>query len=297
MAILPTIGPIVCISIPVPDLDGAAALYTEWFEYQEQARGNFPNGIVIRQNLPKLAGRAWRYLTPSASDSLLGGLRLIDAGPIPSTSSPLTSIGWAAAELSVMDVDGLAARLARSPLKIIGPPHALESNAAIKAMQVAGPYGEVFYLTDVRAYEGPLSLTSATCPIDRTFIAVLATHDLDTARDFYETRYATRRISDHEVTIPVLNHAFDAPAGSRFRISSQQLAGGSLIEIDEFPLTAKRRALLSCGLPTGIAMVTLATEEAAKNFIEITDIVGGYGDIVTGRAGELIECVSRPIDL
>ena len=196
-----------------------------------------------------------------------------------------------------MDVDGLAARLARSPLKIIGPPHALESNAAIKAMQVAGPYGEVFYLTDVRAYEGPLSLTSATCPIDRTFIAVLATHDLDTARDFYETRYATRRISDHEVHIPVLNHAFDAPAGSRFRISSQQLAGGSLIEIDEFPLTAKRRALLSCGLPTGIAMVTLATEEAAKNFIEITDIVGGYGDIVTGRAGELIECVSRPIDL
>ena len=112
MAILPAIGPIVCISIPVPDLDGAAALYTEWFEYQEQARGNFPNGIVIHQNLPKLAGRAWRYLTPSASDSLLGGLRLIDAGPIPSTSSPLTSIGWAAAELSVMDVDGLAARLA-----------------------------------------------------------------------------------------------------------------------------------------------------------------------------------------
>ena len=297
MAILPAIGPIVCISIPVPDLDGAAALYTEWFEYQEQARGNFPNGIIIRQNLPKLAGRAWRYLTPSASDSLLGGLRLIDAGPIPSTSSPLTSIGWAAAELSVMDVDRLAARLARSPLKIIGPPHALESNAAIKAMQVAGPYGEVFYLTDVRAYEGPLSLTSATCPIDRTFIAVLATHDLDTARDFYETRYATRRISDHKVTIPVLNHAFDAPAGSRFRISSQQLAGGSLIEIDEFPLTAKRRALLSCGLPTGIAMVTLATEEAAKNFREIADIVGGYGDIVTGRAGELIECVSRPIDL
>ena len=51
------------------------------------------------------------------------------------------------------------------------------------------------------------------------------------------------------------------------------------------------------GMPTGIAMVTLATDEVAKNLTEIADIVGGYGDIVTGRAGELIECVSRPIDL
>lgn len=297
MVLSPAIGPIVCISIPVPDLQGAVELYGKWFKYQERARGHFTDSKVICQNLPKLAGRAWRYLTPSSPDSLFGGLRLIDAGPIPSTPSPLTTIGWAAAELSVKDVDGLATRLTGSPFKIIGPPGSLESNASIKAMQVAGPYGEVFYLADVGAYEGPLSLTRATCPIDRTFVAVLATHDLETTRDFYETRYATQRISDHEVTIPVLNQAFSAPAGTRFHISSQQLAGGSLIEIDELPLTAKRRAPLSSGLPAGIAMVTLATNEVAKNLTEIADIVGGCGNIVTGRAGELIEFVGRSIDL
>lgn len=291
MTPLPECGPIVCVSIPVPDLNVAAEVYAEWFRFQEIARGNFSDGVAEHWNLPGLAGRAWRYMASPGADSLMGGIRLIDSGSIPAPLPPLTSIGWAAAELSVMNVDRLAMQLQQSPFKIIGYPRALESNAEIRAMQVAGPYGEVFYLTDVRAYTGPLSLTGATCPIDHAFIAILAANNLKTARKFYETRYRTQRVSDDKIPIPVLNDAFGAPIGTLYHISSQQLAGGNLIEIDQYPPSAVAREPLSCGLPPGIAMVTVAMGGAAAQFRDLTDIIGGYGDTITGNAGELLENV------
>ena len=291
MAFLPELGPIVSITIPVPDLGVAEGLYAEWFGFRAIARGNFADAVAKHWNLPGLAGRAWRYLVSSGSASLLGGLRLIDSGPIPPPLPPLTSIGWAAAELSVMNVDKLSVHLQQSPFKIIGYPRALGSNAAIRAMQVAGPYGEVFYLTDVRAYKGPLSLNSATCPVDHTFIVVLAAKDLNTARRFYETRFGIRRVSDDKIVIPVLNDAFGAPTGTLYHISSQQLVGGNLIEIDEYPPTAVMREPLSCGLPPGIAMVTIAKEGAAARFRDVADLIGSCGDTIIGGAGELLESI------
>ena len=296
MPVRPTLGPVVCVSIQVPNLHEASRLYQRWFGYQEVCRGRFRHHDMRRWGLNKLANRSWRYLAPHGHPGP-GGIRLISGGAKSAKAKPLTSIGWAAAELSVIDVGAIASRLTSSPFLIIGAPRALGSNPAIKAMQVAGPHGEVFYLTDVRAYDGKLNLVKARHEFDKTFIVVLASKTFDETRNYYESRFQVKRISDHQVPIPVLNKQFDMMPETGWRIGSLQLSGSSLIEIDQYPEMAIEKSREIGGVPAGVSIVTFASELFPLHLVnraQLCELISGRGALTQGHAGEFLEFVMPP---
>ncbi len=204
-------------------------------------------------------------LSPPAG---VGGLLLIEAV---GTIAPLRSLGWAAAELSVADLAAVATRAAQHGFTLIGPPRALGSTASIAACQIVDPGGAAIYCADVRAYAGKADLTRAVEPVDRMFIAILATNDLAASRAWYAQRFGVTPISDHAVPIPVLSSAWQVDPATPWRISSQQLAGGCLVEIDQYPPDAPPRARDTRGLAGGVAAVAF---------------VAGTDAVMTGPSGE-----------
>jgi hypothetical protein len=289
----PALGPIVCVSIQVPSLSEASRLYQKWFGYREVTRGRFQPSNMRRWGLNKLANQAWRYLAPPGPPGP-GGIRLISGGGRASVNRPLTTIGWAAAELSVQDVDGIAKRLATSPFQIIGEPRPLGSNPAIKAMQIAGPWGEVFYLTDVRTYQGGLQLVKARHDFDRTFIMVLASRSFENTRRWYERHFHLSRVSDHAVNIPVLNRSFGLPLETEYRIGSLQLSGSCLVEIDQYPDAADEKPRKLHELTSGVAIVSLLADTKKRresDRVYLACLLSGSGTLMAGENQELLEIV------
>ncbi len=293
----PALGPLLAATMSVADLARSCDVYERWLGYGPEEEGRVSAALAATWAAPAAEGAPWALLAPASGAP--GGLRLVEA-PTVNGYRPLQSVGWAAAELTIMDVDGIAEELQASPFRIIGPPRALSSISAIKAMQMVGPDGEVIYLSDLRAYEGKFDVARATVPVDRAFIAILAARDLEATRVFYETHFHAQRMSDHEVVYPVLNDAFDCGADFRHRISSLQLGGQSVIEIDQYPDGAAARPAATGNLPPGMAMMTFATPALDQLGIEFLSPSESFAEapyngsrvaVCRGASGELIELV------
>ncbi|MEM7445988.1 MAG: VOC family protein [Pseudomonadota bacterium] len=285
------IGPLLAATIVTGDLDRACAAYSAGLGMERIAEGQIGDQLASLWQTPDLSDARWAYLAPG--DDSVGGLRLVEAPDPPPKVHPLTTFGWGAVELSVIEPERLKGPLEDAGFRILGAPRPLGSNPAIRAMQVAGPDGEVLYLTDVRAYEGSLDIHRATRPVDRAFIAVITCRDLPAARGFYEDRFAVRRVSDHEVDVPVLRDAMNLPDDGRIRISSLQMSGGCLIEHDQYPSSASERPT-AAGLPCGIAMMTLRADIADGTPINLPPYNGASVQLRRGHEGEWIELVGAP---
>ncbi|WP_306118926.1 MULTISPECIES: hypothetical protein [unclassified Roseitalea] len=250
-------GPILCVTVTTADLSTAVAVYNAGLGLVVVARGRITPALARLWDAPALDGAPWVLLAAKANGArATGGLRLVELACEPADGAPLASLGWAAAELSVIDTDARMAEACAAGFSELGAARALGSNGAIRAGQIAGPSGEALYLTDVRAYAGGLELCRARLPVERCFIAVLASGDLEADRAWLEDHAIGRRISDRPVDVPVLKRTMNLPDDHRIRISSLQLAGESLIEIDAYPSGVAERAGRQ-GWPLGVAMVTL----------------------------------------
>src|SRR5262249_4329774 len=95
------------------------------------------------------------------------------------------------------------------------------------------------------------------------FIAVLASADLEATRAWYIERFGVTQFSDHAVPIPVLTEAWQSPPDTRWRISSQQLSGDGLVEIDQYPKNTPQRERDELGLAGGIAAVGFSSDAEA----------------------------------
>jgi len=282
------LGPILHATIACRDLDRSLAAYRSLLGWPICDAGAISGAVAGFWRCPDLAGARWAMLGPD--ETALGCIRLVEIGAA-SPPVPLTTTGWAAAELSCADLDGLAATAPMAGFRVLGAPAPLGSNPAIRAMQLAGPDGEVLYLTDIRSYDGALDLYRAGRAADRVFIAVLASTDLEAARGFYENRYAAPRISDCEVAVPVLRAAQGLGGSATHRISSLQLAGSCLIECDGYPAASAPRGRAR-GLPLGVAMITAAGPAgAAGRVLDDAPYGGAAAVLATGAAGEWLEIV------
>ncbi len=246
-------GPILWITLSTPDLDASLWAWDAGLGLTVQERGIVSGTLAGAYGAPALSGARWALL-----GGRLGGIRLIETEAGADDDAPLASLGWAAAELSVADADAACGRAVRAGFGLLGAPRPLGSNPAIRAGQVAPPGGGALYLTDIRAYDGPLDLWRAGRAVDRAFIAVLATGEMEPDRDWLEAGGVGKKVTDRPVAVPVLQHSLGLAADATIRISSLQLAGGCLIEIDAYPDGTPDRAARG-GWPAGVAMVTLAT--------------------------------------
>lgn len=170
-------------------------------------------------------------------------------------------------------------------------------------MQVLGRAGEVLYLTQ-RGEVRNFAFRRVMGPVDRVFIAVLASPDLDAARAFYQTAFVVDRGLDVELPIKAINEAFGFPEGSKTRLrtvllhGSQEVAGK--IEIDQHPIGDAFRPVSAGALPPGVAMRSFETP--ALNEINVDFLSrpqssnhppydGRRAGVCRGTARELVELI------
>lgn len=214
-------------------------------------------------------------------------------------AKPFREIGWMALEVVVADVDSLANDLANSAFETFRPPANLDVSDAIRAMQVIGPAGEVLYLTQIGAEVPPFVLPVATCRVDHLFIPVMCCHDREAATAFYEAFPGTKAYR-FDTKITSLNKAYGYELDRRHPVSTVQLAGATMIEIDQIA-DAQARHFPSGSLPSGIAMITYAVDNIdslAVNWVSQPQVIPGVlyknrkAGLIRCPGGELIELVS-----
>lgn len=291
-----TMGPVQAGTLVTGDLSALEQAYRDWLEMTVVDRGELSSDLAVGWGMRELAGSPCSVL---ASASGVTWLRAIEQSGC-EAAQPLAWHGWLSLEVLVADVDALAARLENSPFRLIGPPANLDVSDAIRACQVVGPAGEVLYLTSVGAQVPPFDLPEAICPVDRLFIPVLAAPDRDTAMHFYRELSGSEPLA-FETRITVINRALGLPVTQRHPVATVQLAGKSLIEIDQLAGLVERPEMQS-GLVPGIAMVSfevdgldaIAAQPVAKPYcLDDAFYRGRRAALYRGAAGEWVELIER----
>jgi catechol 2,3-dioxygenase-like lactoylglutathione lyase family enzyme len=248
-------GPIVEVTVSTPAITADVELWHDVLGYSVVADGPLPEADAERWGTNALRGNRVVRLTPP--DAERGGVRLVEQAEI-AGYVPLRTYGWAAIELVVGDLAVVEPRLGAAS-KVLGRPSTVGGRqSGLRAMQVLTPGGVVLYVTQISSMPSGFDLPLTTGEVGRVFIAVVGTRDLDVTRRFLEDRLRSRRVTDHDLPVGVLNRAFGFAAGTRHRVSSVQLAGQSVIEIDQYPPEASERSVPSGCLPPGVAFVTIA---------------------------------------
>jgi hypothetical protein len=246
-------GPVLWATVATLNLEQSLAAWQTGLNLAQLDAGTLSEQLAQSYGDPDISGARWVLL---GGDT--GGVRLIEIAENKAAGGPLASLGWAAIEFSVTDLDLVIEQAVAAGFDLLGRPRALGSNPAIRAAQVAAPGGGVAYLTDIRAYDGPLDLYAARQLVDRVFITVLATDDLDRDRGWLAAEGVGRIVTDRAVAVPVLQKTLGLGADQTTRISSVQLADGCLIEVDAYPADVPSR-VAQPGWSPGMMMVTLAS--------------------------------------
>ncbi|MFL6118436.1 hypothetical protein [Actinophytocola sp.] len=255
------------------DLERSVTAYRDGLGFGVVAVGVIDDRTAARWLAPAVAGAP--YVTVASASGVGGVIQMVEGAATPGYL-PMRSFGWAALELSVADVDVVFAGLGagfttlRAPAPLTG-----RAGAVLRSAQVAGPTGEVLYLTEIRGELPPFELPGRPDPgvgaVDGVYGVVYAAEDLELARTWWEETFSVRRCSDRFGAIGVLNQAFGLPASAVHRLSSVQLAGRNLVEINQYPPLAVRRPVLSGALPPGVAVVVVDAPKSAPRVLVTPD--------------------------
>lgn len=289
---------VLAVTLVVPDLDAVEAAYTQWLDYRVAARDRVDAATALSWDAPAMTGRRALLLSPASGERVY--LRFVESAPLPGAEA-LRTLGWNATEILVQDPDALAARLADSPFRVIGPPANLAYNEHIRALQALGPAGELLYLTRIPPGKSLFELGSAATFVDRVFIVVAAGRDAAAMLAFHRDVLGMPVIDARPTTVGILNEAWGLPANHETLLGIARCPRGFLIEVDEYPPGAGPRPQRAGELPPGMAMVSfVATDLDAvrgRALAPPTALAGAPYDgrralTLRGAAGELIELVA-----
>ena len=267
----PRLGPALSATIVTSDLDHSTAAYAQHLGQRVLCEGHLDDAAAAALGWPSLAGNRETWMGNALEEPWL---RFIEA-PDAETLQPFTRYGWLSLEISVQDCDALGEALVDSPFEIIGPPADLAMSDAIRAMQVVGPSGEVLYLTEIKRPVPPFELPTARCPVDRLFIPVMLCPDRDAALAHYASLSGNDGLT-FDTKITVINRAHGLPIDTQHPVSTIQLEGNTLIEMDQVP--GLQPVPFNGAEPTtGIALVHFDHPDA--------------GGLSQGAAGERIELI------
>lgn len=287
-----------------PDLAAFEAAYVDWLGYRVRERGMINAALAASWALPAMAGRRYLTLASEGADDVY--IRAIETVGFPDYR-PLTTFGWNACEIIVDDVHAMADRLAPSPFVRVDGPNPLQFMPSIHAMQLAGPAGEILYLTCETGDRETSILPRPRAAIDRPFILVLAGGDFEGMRHWYRDRFDLRPRPIRDARVGIVQRAQGLAPEDSFPLTTLGLAEhGFLIELDGYPTGPGRvagpRPAAPGMLPQGNAMASFEIDDIALVAdIAISpaaprDEIGYDGRMVcaaVGPAGELIEFVAR----
>lgn len=289
---------IFAVTLVVPDLDAVEAAYTRWLDYRVEARGRVDTAIAHGWGAAAMAGRRQLLLAPASGERVY--LRFVESPPLDGTAA-LRTLGWNATEILVQDPDALAARLAASPFRVIGPPANLAYNEHIRALQALGPAGELLYLTRIPPGKSLFDLGSASTFVDRVFIVVVGGRSAAEMLEFYGTVLGMPVTEARPTTVGVLNDAWGLPPEHQTLLGIARFPRGFLVEVDEYPRGAGPRPQRPGELPPGMAIVSFVARDldsvAARALAPPAQLAAPPYDgrralTLRGAAGELIELVT-----
>lgn len=294
----PTLGVIRAVTYSVPDLRAIEQAYVGELGYTVAARPLIDRAEADAWGAPTMAGSQALLLAPASAEAV--HLRFIHDADAAGWEA-LTTFGWNATEFVVQDVEALATRLAGGAFfRVIGPPRPLTRFPMIRAMQALGPAGECCYFTQVGAGSG-LELAAARAFVGRVFIVVSGGPDVNRLLAAYAA-FANPRDPPVATPVSVISRFHGLPSGTMHRHALVRLTEGTLIELDEYPRSARVRPIVEGKLAPGMAMVTLSVDSSVEHFASeraliappaacrLPGITGTCG-CIRGAAGELIELV------
>lgn len=281
---------ICAVSYCVPDLREIEQAYTRDLGYEVVARTRIGPFEARAWDAPGTEGRPALILSPGSGEAVY--LRFIE-DPNAGDWRAFDTLGWNVTEFVVADVDALARRLEGSAFEIIGSPKPLTRFPMIRAMQAIGPAGEACYFTQIGAGSG-LDLAPARAFVGRVFIVVAAARRLE---DLVASYGAFRNAVDAASATPVavISRAYGLAPSTLHRHALVRLEGGTRIELDEYPQSARERTQREGMLPAGMAMVTFNADIMRRQSLVGPPALCGLPGPATqvaclrGAAGELIE--------
>ena len=274
------LGRISTVTITAPDLPAAVAAYQRYLGYRVVDDGALGRDIARAWGRPQLAAQRAVLLEPESGAETY--LRFVQ-GPAYVDHEPLSCVGWNAAELIVQDVDALAAELANSPFRIIGPPAGRSISEQVRAMQVVGPARELLYLTQVTQKLADFDTPEAASFVDRIFAVVLGGASLDALQDYYHVQFGVPRA-----------------AAATSVVSVMPLAAQCYIEADQMPPAAANRPCIPGQLPPGAAMVSFEIDQLPGQLpsslgpahrSQGLPYAGRRSQACVGATGELVELI------
>lgn len=227
------------MSVLAPSLRAAVRFCREGLGLSLLDEGRLDETSAAAWGAARRAGA--RVVVMGSQDHPLGALRYVEA-PDSWSGAPLRRLGWAASELVVPSLDAVERRLEALGLdgvRRLRPPGLLASGqGALRAAQWVGPAGEVLYLTEISGEVPGFWLPRSADAPTHLFALVAASVRLEATRSWLVELLRVPVASDHPVAVGVLNDAFGLAPTCRHRISSLQLDGPSLIEVDQYPSAA-----------------------------------------------------------
>lgn len=292
---------IVMVTILVSNLGDTEKAYSEYLDYDVVERGKVSKVLAENWGTPSLSGERCILMQPESDENVY--LRFIQ-DPQKRTAIPMQRTGWNATEILVEDPDALAEKFKNdpdSPFKIIGGPDYLTDKQNVKAMQVFGPSGEMVYLTNIiDPSKSAFNLGRATSFVDRVFIMVLGTHDVQETKQWYETTLGEEVLGPYDYKITVLSKTYDLPEDTIYPLSMIQLPSHFMLEIDQYPQAAIDLNNMENNLPPGILMVSFLTDEVdglvskaidPPDYVKLSPYNKRETLVVRGNSGELIELI------
>lgn len=285
-------------TVGAPDLKKLKEMYTTYLGFKVREEGKVPAALAESWGTPKSAGKPYIMMSSDGSPEVF--IRAVQIDPVPDYK-PQTTLGWNAFEIIVDDIAKVDATLAKSPFNVIGRPHALGTTgsfATIQAMQAIGPAGELLYFTTETGDRQKSTLPIAKSQIDRTFIVILAGHDVEAMKKFYGDVFGMPSIPNFESTLERTTTGLGLPPG-KFQMSLVRAKEkGSSIELDGYPPQAMARPHAEGQLGPGNAMASFSVASLDGLRVKyITPPKALYGKnraaSFIGPAGEIVELIEE----
>ena len=292
-----THGRIKCGTVSTPDISAALVDYRDLLGLRVVEDGTLNATLAASWAAPASAGQRYVLLQPESGAACF--IRLVEA-PLHPDYVPTRTFGWAAFELSVKDVYGLADRVRTSGFTTVGPPKPIEGLPYFIPMQVTGRGGEMLYFNQVACDTPSSDLPKAVSEVDHIFIVILATPHRPGTLEHLRNKLRLDEGGSYTLNYTMINGAFGLPDGTQSTITMVQRERLPIIEVDGYPPAATERPRHAGMLPPGNAMVTLAADDLdALDLTWITPPARQAGPLYAdrrsataiGSAGELIELI------
>ena len=253
------IGPILAVTLSVPNIQLSENVYSTFLGYETIERGEISKEIGTIWNAPLAVGKKYILMQPESGEPVY--LRFIESTNV-KPKHTLNTFGWNAIELHAKDVDKIPSMLDQEYFEIISLPRNLSSSDDIKAMQVLGPSKELIYFTTVK--NPAFGLGAAKSFIDRVFIVINAGKTMQSHLNFYKEKLQLDVSDPQKVRMSALNKIINRHPEDKHSLATAKVGDGFVIELDEYPEETILRKYEIGDIPPGISIVTFGVNDINK---------------------------------